>query len=396
MRRISVLAIGLLVTSVSGAWSQDGDPEPPVEMVCPCREPVVWARGEYLLWWIKNGPLQPVLTFGNPADPVVGALDQPGTQVLLGDNNTDFGARSGGRFTVGGWLDDAQTWGLEANYMFLAETKSEQIVSSSGLVGSAFLAIPFFDPTTSSEASALLSQPALFSTSVLLSQTSSLQGAEINAVVNVAPICRLRVDMIGGFRYLYVREKLALATSSPAVPPFPTDVLTTLDQFTTNNNFYGGQVGARVEYAFGRLFLNTTAKAALGAVRESVNITGSLLTNDFNGLGTPQPFPGGYLALPTNIGVYHRSRFAVVPEVNVNLGYELPRGARVFVGYSFLYASAVARPGSQIDRVINPTQSVAHTFDPNTTLVGAARPALDFSDSSFWAQGVNFGLELRY
>lgn len=397
MRRITLLTIGLLLTSVSGAWSQDGDPEPPVEMVCPCREPVVWASAEYLLWWIKDGPLLPLLTMGDVADdPAIGALGEPGTQILMGGNNTDYGARSGGRFAAGVWLDDARTWGLEATYLFLPETRVEQVASSSGLAGSAFLTIPFFDPTTSSETSALLSQPSLFSTTVLLSQTSVLQGAEINAVVNVTPLSRLRIDLLSGFRYLYLREKLALATSSPAVPPFPVDVLTTGDEFNTNNNFYGGQFGARVECSVGRLFLNTAAKVAFGAVQQSVNVTGFLLTNDFNALGTPQPFPGGYLALPTNVGVYHRSRFAVVPEVNVNLGYQLPRGARIFIGYSFLYASAVARPGSQIDRVINPSQSVAHTFDPGAALVGVARPIFDFGESSFWAQGINFGLELRF
>jgi hypothetical protein len=29
-------------------------------------------------------------------------------------------------------------------------------------------------------------------------------------------------------------------------------------------------------------------------------------------------------------------------------------------------------------------------------LIGVARPAFEFHDSSFWAQGINFGVELSY
>ena len=56
---------------------------------------------------------------------------------------------------------------------------------------------------------------------------------------------------------------------------------------------------------------------------------------------------------------------------------------------------AFARPGQQIDRVINPTQAPA--IDSSAAgLTGPARPSLAVRDSDFWAQGVNFSLELRF
>jgi hypothetical protein len=86
----------------------------------------------------------------------------------------------------------------------------------------------------------------------------------------------------------------------------------------------------------------------------------------------------------------------VVPQVDVAAGCHLANCARLFVGYSFLYLSDVARPGEQIDRGINPVQAPTITGLPNAPLVGPARPAPLFNHADFWAQGLNFGVELRY
>ena len=66
------------------------------------------------------------------------------------------------------------------------------------------------------------------------------------------------------------------------------------------------------------------------------------------------------------------------------------------MGYQFLYINNVARPGEQIDRVINTSQGPAFTGDPSQTLVGPARPMYLGAQSDFWAQGARVGLEFRY
>ena len=115
-----------------------------------------------------------------------------------------------------------------------------------------------------------------------------------------------------------------------------------------------------------------TGKVALGDMQQQTRINGVLASNDFNGLGPVQTFPGGYFALPTNSGTYTRDRFAVVPEANLSVGYQVNRVISVFAGYSFLYLSNVARPGEQIDRVINPSQGTAFTGTVPAPLVGPA------------------------
>jgi hypothetical protein len=96
------------------------------------------------------------------------------------------------------------------------------------------------------------------------------------------------------------------------------------------------------------------------------------------------------LAQPTNIGHFTQTRFAVVPQFGINVGYKINDNWRVFVGYDFLYWSKVARPGDQIDRVVNTTQVAGGT------LVGEARPRFLFQDTHYWAQGFSGGLEFRY
>jgi len=103
---------------------------------------------------------------------------------------------------------------------------------------------------------------------------------------------------------------------------------------------------------------------------------------------------GGVLALPSNSGHFSRDRFAVVPEIDINIGYQVTDHLRAFVGYSFLYSSNVVRPGDIIDRTVNLTQ-LPSNLGPGS-LTGPARPMIIVRDTEFWAQGMNFGLEFRY
>lgn len=52
------------------------------------------------------------------------------------------------------------------------------------------------------------------------------------------------------------------------------------------------------------------------------------------------------------------------------------------------------RAGRQIDPVVHVSQFPIRSG--NDPLVGPARPAFRFDGSDFWAQGLNFGLELKY
>jgi hypothetical protein len=128
---------------------------------------------------------------------------------------------------------------------------------------------------------------------------------------------------------------------------------------------------------------------ALGSSHLVTDVNGA--TTEF-GPGSPNPgtFPGGIFTQPSNLGRQAQNRFAVLPAGQVTTGFLILPNLRALVGYDFLYWSSVVRPGNQIDRSINPTQSLGGL------LVGPAQPAPQFNRSDFWAQGLTFGLEFRY
>ena len=84
----------------------------------------------------------------------------------------------------------------------------------------------------------------------------------------------------------------------------------------------------------------------------------------------------------------------MVPEVRLNIGYDVRPWLRLSVGYEFLYWSSVSRPGDQDDQAVN--VNFVPTSNTFGTAGGANRPAFGFHSTDFFAHGANFGLEFRY
>jgi hypothetical protein len=342
---------------------------------------------EAIAFWLRDTPAPvPLVT-----NLIAGA---PTTQTYLGGQDLSVGATGGMRLTASYALSNRSS--LEGNFFFIPYRSTTRSVSSSGQNGSINLIVPYFDVNTDRENGTEISYAPIYSGSAQEEYSVGMLGAEVNGAWALSPSAPWTVDALGGFRYLRLRETYTFTTSSPYVAPFPPGVWDTTDKFETTNNFYGLQAGLRARYDQGAFFGTGTVKVALGAMVQSVDISGSLVTDDFTNFGATQTFPGGYFALPSNIGSYSRSTFAVVPEVGFNVGYRITPAASIFLGYSFLYASNVVRPGNQIDRNVNTTQSTAYTETPTPIAQGPARPSFSFNDSSFWAQSVSLGFSYRF
>ena len=75
-----------------------------------------WASADYLLWWLRGAPLGvPIATTGSAADRRPGALGQPGTQIVSPRTLDYRSPFSGGRLSLGMWLCDDHTTGVEAS-----------------------------------------------------------------------------------------------------------------------------------------------------------------------------------------------------------------------------------------------------------------------------------------
>jgi len=370
-------------------------PEPPhgwLSGLCPDLGEF-WLSADYLLWAIKGGRLPPLVTTSPPNS--LGILGHPGTSILIGNQDVSQGAFSGGHFAGGVWLDDDHIFGFEGTYFFLAEQSQTFNAASSGAPNSPTLGRPFFNVITNREDAQLLAIPGQQAASISVTSTTGLQGAEATGVIGLSGNDDCRLELLIGFRYLQLDDKLGIAQEITFLPNAPVNagsVLNQADQFDVRNRYYAGQLGVRAESCYHGLLLGLVGKLALGANEETANIAGA--SRFAPPSGNPLVSPGGLLALPTNSGRFTRSQFAVVPEFSVQLGYQLAPHLRLFAGYTFLYWSDVARSGDQIDRGLNTTQ--IPVVRPAGPLVGPARPAFSFRETDFWAQGGSFGLEFRY
>lgn len=365
---------------------------------------VIWGSADYLLWWVKNQPLGvPLVTTGNSMVMKPGALDSLGTAVLFGGSDIDYHTFSGGRFTLGlGFGSDYNgILGVEGSGFFL-EKRPANFFAASSVTGVPVIARPFVNAQDKTESVLLVSDPGRDAGSVSSVSYSTLYGWDVDLVGSGYRDSSLRVDLLGGFRYLNLSEDFDISQQSTLVPNgsagfagnilVPPTNVAILDHFGTRNEFYGGQLGARVEYGE-RLFISASGKIALGSTHEVINLEGFTKRS---GPGTTTVItPGGLLVLSSNAGWRAHDEFAVIPEIGINVGYNICRGVKVYVGYTFLYWSDVVRPGDQINRVVNPTLVPAsQTYAKGPA--APAEPSFTFQRTDFWAQGVNFGLALRW
>ena len=389
---------------------------------------------EYLLWSFQGNPAPPPLvTAASWEDAIPGALGQPHTQVLVGGRSLNTAPHSGGRFSIGYQIDPKLGTGVEASYFFLGQKTATQQAQTSGFPGGAQLAVPFFDVSGVAGLNGVPGQsvyilggpvpgyvfgqsaPVIpgFAATYKLNITSQLQGAEANYKYALGTWNGFGLEGLFGGRWLELTEKLTFVGTGVGMPE-ATPATDFIDEFNNRNDFFGGQVGLRTSYRIGRLTAEATGRLAIGDMHEQAIINGSVTTNTgtlfLKTKGTlGQLFQGGVFTQPSNIGNHQRDVFAVIPEFRYDLSFDLTPNMRLLAGYTFLWASSVARPGNQVDPNINLTQTNLAAVSRATVGVGGSpipfgspqgapaptgptSPIFRFINSSFWAQGLNLGI----
>jgi hypothetical protein len=362
----------------------------------PRSGPNAWLNFDFLLWFIKDGPLNvPLVTTGSTSDTNPGALGQPHTQVLYGDNNLNFGAFSGGRLEGGVWLDAESRFAIEGGGFAL----SQRVVGFSAFSdsnGNPVLSVPFFNAQKGQEDQTPIAYPGNLAGGVFVTSTSELWGLDLNATYNAYRGRGFQVNLLGGVRYLNLRERFNLQTPDVSLPDSSGQGgginYNTVDDFSANNQFVGGQLGARIGYQWDRLTLDLTGKVALGSTYQTLNINGFGEASG-GSVGQPQFSPGGIFAQPTNMGRYWAWDFSVVPEGELKIGYRVWHNLVLTAGYDFIYWSSVVRPGEQINREVNLSQS---GLLGSGTLSGPAQPVAPLTRTDFYAHGLTLGLDFRW
>jgi len=356
-----------------------------------------WVSGGGLAWAVKGAPLPPTLTTfaagsASATTGFGGELGVPGTTVLSPDH-LGFGAFGGGQLTIGRWLQSDQRVGLEVGGFFLGSRNAGFAQSSNGAIP---LRVPFVNVSPAAAgfplgaASFVLADPGFASGGQTIGASLQLWGLEGNALYRAYGGQGFTVSLLGGLRYLDLRERLSIVSTENLLTAAGS--YTGSDYFSTKNQFVGAQLGVKAERQFGQFDGSAVAKLALGDNYQTVSING---TSAVSGFGLPSGVtPGGIFSQATNIGQRTRNAFAVVPEAQLELGYRMQSGIRFFIGYDFLYVSNVVRPGDQVDTTLNLSGNPA--LVPGSTLTGAARPSPMFNSSSLWAQGVKIGASYQF
>lgn len=323
-----------------------GTRQPP----CPCL-PLgrSWLNAAYFLGKTQNDSA-PALVTANGS-------------VIYGNERLDHPFRSGLRVEGGAWLDRCQNWGIDGSFFLMQSTSAQFSTSSDGTTS---LGRPFVGQPGNTQTIDLLAGPGVGRGSISIDSPLTFLGADLNARGNLFCEDNVRLDFLGGFRAIRMSEDLDIRARRENISEVN-------DSFRTLNMFTGGQVGFAGEFRYERVYVAGSTKLAFGATWSRLEIE-SMSRSQATGALTD-----GLLARPTNSGKTSDRQFAVVPEANFSLGYQLFDHWRAFAGYTFVYLSSVARPGQAVD-----------------TNIGGAFPRRLEPNTDFWMHGINLGMEARY
>ncbi len=360
-----------------------GDPCDSCEPSCGCASPCGpqnrkycyggWVGAEWLHWQLNGNRLPPLVTDGpattDQAD--VAQLDDPDTRILSGDDTVNDGWRNGYRLFGGVWLNCCHTWGVGGDYFnignddynFLGRPETDRIVGR-----------PFFNTETGEDDAELVSVPNELDGTVHVNSGDDFQGAGVTLTHCLWRCCdscsgnESQIAALGGYRFykydsdLTITENLTVLedTTTPLVPGTTFFVQ---DSFRTRNEFHGGEIGLQGYKQHCWWWVDGMAKVAIGENSRTVIVNGRTVTTVPD--DTTTDVPGGLLtSSETNIGSYHDTDFAVIPEFRLGVGALLTRCWSIHAGYDVIIWSDVARaashlpPGLQVDpRNIPPVQT---------------------------------------
>jgi len=341
--------------------------------------------GMDILAWSTKGVHAPALVTTSPAG--TGALGEPGTTVLFGDETLNKRLRPGGRLTIGWWFDPNQYRGIEFQYMELDSPHRFQ-ASSSG--GCPILARPIVNATTGNNDSVLTSSPGMINGSITVDNNLQLTSTGILFRDLFWANQISRIDYLVGYRHAHLFDGVHTFEDLKTLAAFQgfanNTVITRRDQFRAINQFDGADFGFKGWWSpSGTLALTSLSKIAIGATNNNVLIDGFTRT-DHN-----PPTRGGVLALPSNIGGRAQQDFGYVAEIGGGLEWRPICYWSFSLGYTWFYWNQVARAASQIDTNVDRTQ-----LAPQNSATSCGCPAFHMHLTSFWAQGLNGGFQYQF
>ncbi len=362
-----------------------------------CRlNPDCWFGGvELMLMFRKGDRLPPLVTTSTNADPndpdaadVAGELGQPSTQIVVGNDTFFKDMTAGGRFTLGTWLDNRQCRSLVLRGWFAGEETYGFQANQDSLP---VIARPFFnvsDGQPPAQDALLIAFPERASGAINVAASSDVYGADLQ--VRQFWYCKYgaTVDLLYGYQYMRMSEDLSIASTSTSLDddfaPLGS-VISVSDAFDVDNTFHGGQIGLATRYREGCWSFDAALKTGFGNLQRRARRNGSTLTS-VDGVNAVDP--DGLLVRSTNSGTVTDNTFGWVPELDLSLGWQQYPNFDITFGYHIIAMTEAL----QLSGAIDPNLAVNLSDRPT----GQQRPSADLRYSTYYVQGIHFGLQYVY
>ena len=355
-----------------------------------CWTPDRWFGSVELLLMFRSGDhLPPLVTTGPEDDPgTAGQLGEDATTILAGGDKRLDEMTAGGRVTIGTWLDDRECRSLvlrgwiagEESYGFHTDQNATPVIAR-----------PFFnvsDDQTAEQDTQLIALPGRSSGSIDIQAESDVFGGDVSLRQFWYGRYGATVDFLYGYQYMRLDEQLRISSTSTSLDPdfAPLgSVLSIRDQFDTENEFHGGQVGLASRYREGCWSFDGLLKFGFGSLRRSADRRGRTRTSVDGATATTEE---GLLVRSTNRGTIRDHTFGWIPELDVSLGWHRYPRFDVTCGYHVIAMTDAL----QVSGAIDPDLAV-NLSDPPT---GAQRPAPGLRYDTFYVHGIHFGLKYVY
>lgn len=388
---------------VVNTWVNEEDPylEPsPFEKFLTDALRQSWIRTEYLHWEVEEpgpvllgAPLQTVL--GDPREPFPVFDNQVpaneiGEAVVPDLDDINFKDTPGIRAT---WGLPMRSGSFEASFFALEQASDRMSVPEIEPQEETFIGgVLFIDPGFFAATSLLSNgEPSdiveLYNQSFTASYENDTLGTQLNFALEsiLASYPDVKLQPIVGLRYMLIQENLTQRGVFREVFPEPGTVdpetgeiiaessfgppLTSVIESETSNNFLGGTLGLRFELDHKWLTLGFEPSLSVGGNGFSARVRTDNLRS---------------LADPTVVTEEEHIVFAGVGELKAYAQAHLTENFSLHVGYNFLQAMQISRPGENIfynDRGPFPT--------PPAVVVDAERTELEF-------EGLTVGGEIRF
>jgi hypothetical protein len=320
----------------------------------------------------------------------------PGATTLFGNDKVgDDSFGNGGRLAFGKWLDPYQNFALSARFTAFRGDDGYFAATSNGTTN---LMVPYFDALANAENAYIVAFSPDGATpfaagSIAVRDRLDFLATEIFGQTMLFNEGGARWDLFGGYHMLRLDNSLSIDSNSTSLnvavlSPVGTNVAIT-DVFEGRNEFHGGALGVMGTVDYGTWFFNVSGKMSVGNMHQTVIIDGNTV------VVTPGPTTDqrdeGLFAIGAAQGTRSRDRIAYIPEATFKLGYRVRQNVALTLGYNFMYINSVVMGGDQIDRTLNLSQT------NGLPLIGPNRPQFQgFRETDFWAQGINFGVEVAF